>query len=353
VSIFYYRIPRKEIVEMQGDWTVSGNEPTCKYWISDFESKRFYSFEPNTSEEKTYQNLSFSKKAPHWISKEEYVKSAKKLIQVLKESEEVNKVILSRVDAFIFKTKNSVKLFHTLCAMYEDAFVYMVSSPLFGTWIGASPETLLKIENKKATTMALASTKSKTDDSIWGEKEQLEHQIVSDFIEDTLAKNEFVSNVLKDVRTEYIAGESKHLMTNFSFDLAENNFTNLALELHPTPAISGFPVVSAIKLIKKFEEHERHLYCGIVTVEGSASYVNLRCAQIQKDTIFLYLGGGFNALSIAEQEYDETHLKAKTIGNAIKELEKPKPKIVTAETTAIATEDEKKGKKTDEKIDEN
>jgi isochorismate synthase len=328
VSIFYYRIPGKETVEMQGDWTVSGNEPTCDFWLSDFESKRFYSFEPSVGDEKVFQNLSFSKKTPNWSSKEEYVKTAKKLIQVLKESDEVNKVIFSRVDAFIFKTKNSVKLFKTLCEMYEDTFVYMVSSPLFGTWVGASPEILLQIKDGEANTMALASTKSKTDESPWGEKELLEHQIVSDFIEKTLKQNENISLLKKAERIDFLAGESKHLMTNFTFKLNPNDFTNLALELHPTPAISGFPVANAIKIIKKFEEHERHLYCGIVTVEGSSSYVNLRCAQIQKDTIYLYLGGGFNALSIAEKEYEETHLKAKTIGNAIKEVEKPKPKKV-------------------------
>jgi isochorismate synthase len=42
-------------------------------------------------------------------------------------------------------------------------------------------------------------------------------------------------------------------------------------------------------------------------------YVNLRCAQIIGDRLFLYLGGGFTADSDPEKEWEETENKSKTL----------------------------------------
>jgi isochorismate synthase len=41
--------------------------------------------------------------------------------------------------------------------------------------------------------------------------------------------------------------------------------------------------------------------------------VNLRCAQLQENEAFLYLGGGFTVESIPELELDETENKSKTL----------------------------------------
>jgi isochorismate synthase len=46
-------------------------------------------------------------------------------------------------------------------------------------------------------------------------------------------------------------------------------------------------------------------------------FVNLRCAQIIGDRIYLYLGGGFTAESDSEKEWEETENKSKTLLNLL------------------------------------
>jgi isochorismate synthase len=319
VSIFYYRTPGNAIVELQGDWSTTDSVVDSDFWISDFEAKRFYTFEKNKGNEKIFQNLSFRKQRPTLSTRQEYIDSANEIIHSLNNIPE-NKVIFSRIEAVAFNGKHSHKLFQSLCELYPDAFVYLISSPHFGTWTGASPEILITMQNTSAKTVALAGTKNKEDGSPWEKKEIAEQKTVSDFIESTLNSFSGMKDLhISDVE-ETIAGSSKHLKTEFNFTLDPKRYTDLLLSLHPTPAVAGFPVESSIASIDKYEKHKRQLYCGILSIEGNQSYVNLRCAQIQKEEIFIYVGGGFNILSIAEDEYEETNLKAKTIQNALIEI---------------------------------
>jgi isochorismate synthase len=60
---------------------------------------------------------------------------------------------------------------------------------LFGTWIGATPEVLLSIENEEVKTISLAGTKKSNDESAWNAKEKEEQAIVTQFIEQTLTQS--------------------------------------------------------------------------------------------------------------------------------------------------------------------
>jgi isochorismate synthase len=319
VSIFYYRTPGNAIVEMQGEWNTTDTVANSDFWISDFEAKRFYSFEKDTGDQKTFQNLSFRKQRPTLSTRQEYLDTANEIINSFNNIQE-NKIIFSRIQAVAFNGKHSVKLFQRLCDLYPEAFVYLISSPHFGTWTGASPEILVNMQDTSAKTVALAGTKNKDDSSPWNEKEIIEHKTVSDFINTTLLSFDGMTDLRVSEVEENIAGSSKHLKTEFNFTLDPKKYTELLLSLHPTPAVAGYPVKSSIASIDKYEKHKRQLYCGIMSIEGNQSFVNLRCAQIQKDEIFIYVGGGFNALSSAEDEYEETNLKAKTIQNALLEI---------------------------------
>ena len=69
--------------------------------------------------------------------------------------------------------------------------------PGVGRWIGATPETLLDCDGVSLTTMALAGTRKAGAREPWGQKEQEEQQIVTDYI----------SKVFRDKGLEPIIGE--------------------------------------------------------------------------------------------------------------------------------------------------
>jgi isochorismate synthase len=57
------------------------------------------------------------------------------------------------------KNLDLLQIFNTLCSSYPNAFVSILSTQNFGTWIGASPETLIALNGQNVfKTTALAGT---------------------------------------------------------------------------------------------------------------------------------------------------------------------------------------------------
>lgn len=312
-DILKYRIPEKEIVQLTGLFKrVASFENIEGFIISTFDkTERFHFIKSNSAED-----VSDSKDIPFCISKETYLEIGRDFLNSIK-SNNISKAILSRVKKVNLEIELS-DFFNRLCVIYPNAFVYIVSSPLFGTWIGASPEVLIEANGQTAKTMALAGTLADNEKN-WGNKEKIEQNLVNDFILRQL-QGLNVSNLQIEEQKEVQAGPVKHLKSSFEFQLNGNSPIGIAENLHPTPAVSGFPQLEAMKLIRNTEKHKRKLYAGMIGLITSATtniYVNLRCAEIINNNAFLYLGGGYTKDSIVESEWNETENKAKTLLNVI------------------------------------
>ena len=91
--------------------------------------------------------------------------------------------------------------------------------------------------------------------------------------------------------------------------------------LHPTPAVCGLPKEEAKQFILDNELYNRDFYTGFLgelNLKGQTNlYVNLRCMQLKDNRISIYVGGGITADSNAENEWEETVIKAKVMKNAL------------------------------------
>ncbi|MDE6299788.1 MAG: chorismate-binding protein, partial [Muribaculaceae bacterium] len=59
-------------------------------------------------------------------------------------------------------------------------------------------------------------------------------------------------------------------------------------------------------------------FCGPYrSAEDFTFYVNLRCAQIERERYCIYSGGGITLKSDTEKEWEETELKATTINDSL------------------------------------
>lgn len=317
-DLLKYRIPGAEIVEKSGKFRIEHDPIDPKGFVmSDFISQSIYVFEEGIEQ----GEYSFQSEKPYLISENEYLKQAEKFLNSF-ESFGLQKAVLTRVKEVSFNETNTERFFNELVKNYPNAFIYLISSELFGTWIGATPEVLLCTILSSGFTMALAGTKKIDDTTEWEPKEKAEQQYVSDFIEEQLSKNKY-QNIEMSVPFEVNAGPVKHLRSDISFDFDDKNALYTIRTLHPTPAVSGFPQQEAISLILETELHDRLFYTGFIGLmheEKNQIYVNLRCCQIQKGAAYLYLGGGFTKDSIPELEWQETENKSKTLLNVLKKL---------------------------------
>jgi isochorismate synthase len=115
-----------------------------------------------------------------------------------------------------------------------------------------------------------------------------------------------------------------HLCTPISGRLRDRSTTaiDLALALHPTPAVGGVPAEAASALIAELEG-DRGFYAGAAgwcDAKGDGYWVvSIRCAQLSADrhTALAHAGGGIVAESDPDDEVDETTSKFATILSAL------------------------------------
>lgn len=318
MSILAYQFPNEEIKIFKGTWKkeILANLPEDHFFITDFTKENIYYFEVN-EEIYSFSNESLSINDDDMVfsvNGRYYLNGLQYFLDGF-ESSEIEKAIYSRINMVNRNGEKLEHVFRNLAKAYHNqALVYVVSDPQFGTWMGATPEILLSGNNKVLRTMALAGTKSEKEIE-WTEKELVEHQYVVDYVENIIANYHPLDLQVFDTKTVK-NGAVYHLRTDFEFSLAENTWNALMNDLHPTPAVCGTPMEKAKEYILQLEPHDREFYTGMLGWRGKEDievYVNLRCMQVMKNNFALYVGGGITKDSDLANEWEETEAKSKTL----------------------------------------
>ncbi len=241
------------------------------------------------------------------------------------------KIVPSRFKQItLSETFDAIDIFQKLCDTYPNAMVSFISIPQVGTWMGATPEVLIQVENNRIfKTVALAGTKSFEPGTnlkmvAWTQKEIEEQALVSRYIISHLKKirlREFEEHGPKTI----VAGNVMHLKTEFTIDMHATDFPQLGTTmlqlLHPTSAVCGMPLEPALDFLKQHEGYDREFYSGYlgpVNIDNNINiFVNLRCMKLQGNTARIYAGAGVTADSVPEQEWLETETKLNTLLNVI------------------------------------
>lgn len=199
--------------------------------------------------------------------------------------------------------------------------------------IGASPELLVARRADVVTCQPFAGSAPRFADpeadrasgaALAGSaKNRHEHAIVIDQVRNALEP--FCSD-LQIAPEPHLSSTAAvwHLSTQITGRLRETSTTalDLAVALHPTPAVGGVPTDAAAALIKQIEG-DRGFYAGAVGWCDSAGdgrwVVSIRCAQLAADrrSATAHSGGGIVAESDPDDEVAETTTKFTTILSAL------------------------------------
>ncbi|WP_018477521.1 isochorismate synthase [Pontibacter roseus] len=266
---------------------------------------------------------------------EETFKAAVSLAVDVIRAETMEKVVLSRTAAADLPQQFGLfGAFEKMLSAYPNAFVSLVSIPGTGTWLGASPEILVSIDQHQVfKTVALAGTQPLCEDgstanAIWRQKEIEEQGMVERYILSCFKKLRLREYTEVGPRTD-IAGNLMHLRTDFKVDLKEVDFPTLGSDmlqlLHPTSAVCGLPKEPALNFILANEGYDRSYYSGFLGPVNSAAgthlFVNLRCMQLMTDKAVLYAGAGITGESSPEKEWLETQHKMQTMARILSDFE--------------------------------
>ena len=257
-------------------------------------------------------------------TKEEYLHTIAETVETIREGE-LSKVIISRQIPIERTSRSLGNIFFQLQDQTPNAFTYLINLPAAGTWIGATPEVLLKSDGQFFETVSLAGTqvrKYDSEDYYWNTKDIEEQAFVSRYMLDVFFN--FDIHKYRTTGPETLeSGKVAHLKTSFFFatEKIENCLGNFVAELHPTPAVCGLPKNLADQFIRENEKHDRKYYTGYLGPwklnQQVNLFVNLRCMEITTDEFILYVGGGITSKSIPEREWEETNQKARTLLSVI------------------------------------
>lgn len=239
---------------------------------------------------------------------------------------DLEKVVLSRATTEKVSI-DPIAFFKQLTITYPEAFVYLLWTPQYGCWAGATPETLLAYRNEAWYTQSLAGTLPYPPTRDWAEKEYREQQVVTDTIVESLKMAGFEPFVGE--QQTVMAGNVQHLSTPILVRAAYDRSTalQLAAQLHPTPAVCGWPRNKALAAIQTIEARDRQLYAGylgpVFAPSATQLFVNLRCCQLWQDAATLHVGGGIVEGSEPEAEWEETENKAQTLRTVLQSIARP------------------------------
>lgn len=266
------------------------------------------------------------------FSKEEFSKIVKKAKFHIKEGD-IFQVVLS--NPLSCKIKGSLlDTYRILRTTNPSPYMFYFSSDDIEI-AGASPETLVKLQDDNLYTFPLAGTRprgknKKEDDELEkdllsDEKELAEHNMLVDLGRNDLGKvSEFGSiNVEKYLTIERFS-HVMHIGSTVSGKLKEGkNALDVIDAILPAGTLSGAPKIRACEIINELEDNKRGIYgggaIGYIGLSGNMdTCIAIRIAFSKKNKVFIRSGAGIVADSVPELEYDESINKAKAVLNALK-----------------------------------
>jgi isochorismate synthase len=261
---------------------------------------------------------------------DDFIKLVQKSMELI-DSKSCEKIVPSRSKR-INTAFDAFDAFEKLCKKYPAAMVTLISVPSLGTWVGATPEVLVSVENRQwFKTVALAGTKAWQEGMdlksvAWTQKEIEEQALVERYVISCFKKirlREYEEHGPKTM----VAGNLLHLKSDFTVDMKAVNFPQLGSVmlklLHPTSAVCGMPLETSLPFLQQQEGYDRELYSGYwgpVNINNDIHiFVNLRCMQMQHNGAILYAGAGVTEDSVPQKEWEETEMKMHTLLSVINE----------------------------------
>ncbi|MDR0913375.1 MAG: anthranilate synthase component I [Methanobrevibacter sp.] len=284
----------------------------------------------NLKEEKE-DSLTLKTEFEPLFSKEKFVKMVEKAKNYIKEGDIFQVVLSNPISAQI--AGGLLDSYRILRTTNPSPYMFYFSSDDIEI-SGASPETLVKLNNNKLFSYPLAGTKprGKTPEEdlilekelLTDEKELAEHNMLVDLGRNDVGKVSKIGTVKVE---KYLSIEKfshvMHIGSTVTGEIREDkDAIDVINAILPAGTLSGAPKIRACEIINELEDNKRGIYGGAIGYLGfngsMDTCIAIRIAFKKHDKVFIRSGAGIVADSIAEKEYEECINKAQAVINALK-----------------------------------
>ena len=264
------------------------------------------------------------------FQKEEYCEMVEKAKHHIKEGDIFQIVLSNRLEAgFEGSLLNTYRILRTL---NPSPYMFYFSSSDMEV-AGASPETLVKLEDGVLHTFPLAGTRprGKTEEEdlrlekelLADEKELAEHNMRVDLGRNDIGKISRFGSV--EVEKYHCIERYSHVMhigSTVRGEIRDDCDALSAIDsILPAGTLSGAPKLRACQLINDLENNKRGIYggaIGYIDFTGNLdTCIAIRIAYKKNNKVFIRSGAGIVADSVPEKEYQECLNKAAAVVRAL------------------------------------
>ena len=265
-----------------------------------------------------------------YFSKEQYCNMVVKAKEYIKEGDIFQVVLSNKIEAEI--EGSILDAYRVLRSTNPSPYMfYFYSNDIEIS--GASPETLVKLENNKLYTFPLAGTRKRGKDEeedlelekelLADEKELAEHNMLVDLGRNDIGKISEINSVKVD---KYMSIEKfshvMHIGSTVSGTLRSDKDALDAIDsILPAGTLSGAPKLRDCEIINELEGNKRGIYggaIGYIDFTGNLDMcISIRLAFAKNGKVFVRSGAGIVADSVPENEYEECINKSKAVINAL------------------------------------
>ena len=264
------------------------------------------------------------------FSYDDFISAIEKIKTYITEGDVMQVVLAQRLSTEL--KVDTIDIYRALRYLNPSPYLYYFD---FGDFqvIGSSPEILVRLEDGIVTTRPLAGTRARgsTDEEdkalerelLRDPKELAEHLMLIDLGRNDLGKVCEIGTV--EVTKKMVVERYSHVMHISStvegrLEKSLGPFNVLRATL-PVGTLSGAPKIRAIEIIDELEPTKRGIYGGAV---GYVSWngdmdtaIAIRTAIVKDKKIYIQVGCGVVADSVADKEWEETINKGKAIFKAV------------------------------------
>lgn len=253
------------------------------------------------------------------IYKDEWRDLVKDTIDILDENK---KIVLARKRLIMFdKNINIPYILNRAMQGEHNSYLFVLESK-DSVFFSQTPEQLMEVKDDVLSTKAVAGTIKRTHrddidkaniDAFLNDKKNLNehHFVVKSILNDI---NPYVEQITFNKEPQILTNDHLyHLYTKIEGRLIQNSYIGLLDNLHPTPALGGYPKEEAISYIENNEFGTRGLYgapVGYIDMYDNCEFiVAIRSMLIKKNQATLFAGCGIVQNSDADSEVEETAIK--------------------------------------------
>ncbi|MEN1970289.1 isochorismate synthase [Lentibacillus sp. N15] len=256
------------------------------------------------------------------IAPEQWKEQVRQATQAIKQ-QQAEKIVLAReMRLTLSKQVDVASLLSKLLQAQTNSYVFAFEHG-DDCFVGATPERLVKLEQKQLLSTCLAGTaprgKTAKEDNEIGKtllhdaKNRGEHDFVVQMIKDAI--NSYCLDInIPDEPVIYPLKNLQHLYTPVRATLKPGYSIFTIIEaLHPTPALGGVPRIESLAFIREHERLDRGWYGAPIgwldSNQNGEFAVAIRSGLVQGNEVSLFAGCGVVKDSEPEAEYEETLIK--------------------------------------------